>query len=93
MEKYKDKLERLERPEPDFCFSEATINDFMGHPIWKAIEELWKQQRAVAIDLVMQSRGEDDEFFKGVVDQINYNLRLREILMEDNYAKRRKDTD
>lgn len=75
--------DRLERPEAEYTFSEGTLETFMSSPVWHAIETLWKQQKEIAISLVMQSRGEDDEFFKGVVDQINYNLRLKQILKED----------
>lgn len=80
MEKSK---ERLERPDPDYSFSESALNDFMNKPIWRTIEDLWKRQKAIATDLILQSRGEDDEFFKGMVNQLNYNLNLKEILMED----------
>lgn len=77
--------DKFERAEPEYSFTKPELDSFMNLPVWKAIEALWRTQRAIATDIVMSSRdSKDDDFFKGVVDQINYNLNLKEILLKED---------
>lgn len=75
----------LERPEPDAIFDEATVSSFMNLPVWKAIEALWASQQTLVTGLLIEGRGpEDVEFFRGVLNQLSYNMNLKQILMEGN---------